>query len=501
MHVSDERVLLRGTVANVAGLLAGVAAAFGVQVLLGRSLPTGGLALVTIAVQVAFVASAGARFGMDVAAVRLVAIARGADPETLRSLVDRCAGVAAAASIVVAALIAAASPLTGDRAEAIAIGAAGIPFIAVANVYLGATRGLKQMGPALAVFWIGQPVLWIALAAVAIAAGGETDAAVAAYGASWVVATVAARALWRRAAAGMGDRRAPREDVRAAIAYGLPRAPSALLAQALFWADLFVLAHYEQGAPLDAYAAAGRISQLVLLFLTSANLIFAPFAADLHARGERARLDSLFKRATRWALAGTLPAAIVLAVAAPDVLRAFGPDYAQGATPLRIMLAGQAVNVATGGVAFVLIMVGLTGLDLVDNALGVALLAGLAAALTLAFGIEGTASAAAVAHRGGQPRAAGAGPASGRHPALRSLLPGPPRVRRGRGARGVRRPRRACRQLLVVVARRHHGLRSRRLLRRASLRAPEQRASGDRHVPRANRRTTVAGRAAADAVR
>jgi O-antigen/teichoic acid export membrane protein len=401
MGVSDERVLLRGTAANVGGLLAGVAAAFGVQVLLGRTLPAGGLALVTIAVQVAFVASAGARFGMDVAAVRLVAIAQGAgDPATLRSLVDRCAGVAAAASIVVAAVIAAASPLTGDRAGAIAIGAAGIPFIAVANVYLGATRGLKQMGPTLAVFWIGQPVLWIALAAVAIAAGGETNAAVAAYGASWAVATIAARAFWRLAAAGMGDRPAPREEVRAAIAYGLPRAPSALLAQALFWADLFVLAHYRHGAELDAYAAAGRISQLVLLFLTSANLIFAPFAADLHARGERVRLDALFKRATRWALAGTLPAAIVLAVAAPEALQAFGSGYEQGATPLRIMLAGQTVNVATGGVAFVLIMVGLTGLDLVDNAIAAVVLVALAAPLASAEGPTGAAIASAVALAG-----------------------------------------------------------------------------------------------------
>jgi len=113
MHVSDERVLLRGTAANAVGLLAGVAAAFGVQVLLGRSLPAGGLALVTIAVQIAFVASAGARFGMDVAAVRLVAIAEGAgDPGTLRSLVDRCAGVATVVSIVVAVVIAAAAACT-----------------------------------------------------------------------------------------------------------------------------------------------------------------------------------------------------------------------------------------------------------------------------------------------------------------------------------------------------------------------------------------------------
>jgi O-antigen/teichoic acid export membrane protein len=188
--------------------------------------------------------------------------------------------------------------------------------------------------------------------------------------------------------------------VRAAIAYCRPRAPSALLAQALFWADLFVLAHYEHGAPLDAYAAAGRVSQLVLLFLTSANLIFAPFTADLHARGERARLDALFKQATRWALAGTLPAAIVLAVAAPEVLQAFGPDYAQGATPLRIMLAGQTVNVATGGVAFVLIMVGLTGLDLADNVLAAIVLLALAFPLASADGPTGAAIASATALAG-----------------------------------------------------------------------------------------------------
>jgi O-antigen/teichoic acid export membrane protein len=401
MSVTDERVLLRGTAANVAGLLAGVAAAFGVQILLGRTLPAGGLALVTIAVQVAFVTSAGARFGMDVASVRLVAIARGAgEPATLRSLVDRCAGVAGVASVAAAAAIAAASPLTGDRAGAIAIGAAGLPFIAVANVYLGATRGLKRMGPTLAVFWIGQPVVWILLAAIAVAAGGEADAAVAAYGASWAIGAVAARVLWRSVTEGMGDGTAPRSEVRSAISYGLPRAPSALLAQALFWADLFVLAHYRHGASLDAYAAAGRVSQLVLLFLTSANLIFAPFAADLHARGERVRLDALFKRATRWALAGTLPAAIVLAVAAPEALQAFGSGYDQGATPLRIMLAGQTVNVATGGVAFVLIMVGLTGLDLVDNLIAAALLVALAAPLASAQGPTGAAIASATALAG-----------------------------------------------------------------------------------------------------
>ncbi len=396
--MTDERTLLMGTGANVVGLAVGVLAAFGVQLLLGRQLAHGGFALVTVAVQVAFVAAAGARFGMDLAAVRAVAISSGTgDMAGMRSLVDRCAGIALAAGLVLAVVVAALSPLAGDRGEAIAVGAAALPLIAVANVYLGATRGLKKMGPTLWVFWIGQPVVWIGLAAVAIALGGGVDAAVAAYGLSWLVAAVAARALWRQLATWPEARPATRAEVVAVLRYGAPRAPSALLAQALFWGDLFVLAHYASGRSLDAYAAAGRIAQLILLFLTSVNLVFSPFAADLHARGQVGQLDALFKRATRWALAATLPLAIVLFVGAPEVLRAFGPGYEVGATPLRIMLLGQTVNVATGGVAFVLVMAGFTGLDLADNLLAAALLFALAIPLAAAVGPTGAAAASAAA--------------------------------------------------------------------------------------------------------
>jgi O-antigen/teichoic acid export membrane protein len=395
--VREERTLLVGTAANVAGLLVGVAAAFGVQILLGRTLAPGGFGLVTVAVQVAFVASAGSRFGMDMASVRLVAIGRGADASShLRSLVDRCALVAFGASLLVAALLAASAPLFGDYAHVIALAAIGVPFIALTNVYLGAARGLAQMRQTLYVFWIGQPLLWIALAALALGAGGEADSVVLAYDASWLGACVAAWVLWRREARAFDDRPATREEVAAALRYGLPRAPAALLAQAIFWVDLWVLAALEQGTDVDAYAAAGRVSQVLLLFLTSLNLVFSPFAADLHARGHRERLDELFKRSTRWALAATLPLLIVLFVAAGDVLNAFSPRFEVGEGALRILLVGQAANVATGSVGFILIMTGFTGLDLLDNALGVALLAGLAAALTVGFGIEGTATAAAV---------------------------------------------------------------------------------------------------------
>jgi O-antigen/teichoic acid export membrane protein len=395
--VSEERTLLAGTGANVVGLLVGIAAAVGIQVLLGRALVPGGFGLVTVAVQVAFVASAASRFGMDMVAVRQVAIARGAGHLAhVRSLLDRCALIAFAASLLLAGLLAATAPLYDRYGRLIALAAAAVPFVAVTNVYLGATRGLGQMRQTLYVFWIGQPVVWIALAAIALAAGGGADSAVLTYDASWFLAALAAAALWRRETREYGNERAEPGAVRAALRYGAPRAPAALLAQAIFWADLWVLAAFEQGTELDAYAAAARVSQVLLLFLTSLNLVFSPFAADLHARGRRRRLDELFKRSTRWALAATLPLLVVLFVAADDVLEAFSPRFEAGEWALRVLLIGQAANVATGSVGFILIMTGFTLLDLIDNALGIGLLVVLAIGLTSAFGIVGTATAAAL---------------------------------------------------------------------------------------------------------
>jgi O-antigen/teichoic acid export membrane protein len=333
--------------------------------------------------------------------VREVAIGVGAGSRAdLRSLVERCALAAAAISLIVAAGMVIAAPLTGAHRETIAVAAASVPMAALANTYLGATRGLKQMGPTLWVYWIGQPLAWIVIAIAALALGGSTTSAVWAYDVSWLLAALAARRLWMRTSAGMGDEKAGRDRVRAALRFGAPRAPSALLAQALFWADLWVLAAYASPADVDTYSAASRLAQVVLLFLTSLNLLFSPFAADLHARGQRDRLQSLFESSTRWALTATLPAVVVLAVAAPQALHAFGPGYADGDTVLRILLAGQLLNAATGSVGFILIMVGRTGLDLLDNAVAVALLVGLAAPLASAHGMEGAAVAAAVAIAG-----------------------------------------------------------------------------------------------------
>ena len=58
---------------------------------------------------------------------------------------------------------------------------------------------------------------------------------------------------------------------------------------------------------LGVYSACVRVALAMVLFLTAVSYVFSPFVADLHARGERARLDRLFKSITRWTVAGHDP--------------------------------------------------------------------------------------------------------------------------------------------------------------------------------------------------
>jgi O-antigen/teichoic acid export membrane protein len=402
---ADERTLLAGTGQNAVGLVAAMVAAFATQVLITRALGSAAFGVITVATQVAFVGGAATRFGMDMAAVRRVSIDVGrGERARVRAVVTRAAAIAAAVSIGAGAGVVAASDwlarafttAPGDGRSAFQAAALALPFVALAQVYLGATRGLKVMRHTLYVYWLGQPAAWVGLMLLGWVWARTVGVSVVAYAGSWVVATAAAVWVWRRLTAGFG--RLPPEpgETRDLIRYGAPRAPAALFSQLLFWTDLFVLAHFASSSEVGVYAAAVRAAQVILLFLISVNYVFSPFVADLHAKGERDRLDALFKSLTRWMLAATLPIFIVLAVAPGTVLRLFGEGFGSGRTALLILMAGQLINVATGSVGFILIMVGRTGVDLVISGAAVALSAATASVLVPRYGMEGAAIAGAV---------------------------------------------------------------------------------------------------------
>ena len=324
--------------------------------------------------------------------------------DRIRTPVARAAAIAALVSTVVALVVYAAADAVGSlfsipaglREWAVEAAAVGLPFLALANVWLSATRGLKIMRYTLYVFWAGQPVLWVLLMLAGWTMSKTTWMSLLAYSLSWVVATGAAFYFWRRESRGWETAPMEAGGMSRLMRYAGPRAPAALFSQLLFWTDLFVLTRYVDAVEYGVYSAALRAGQVIVLFLTSVSLMFSPYVADLHNRGETERLDRLFKTLTRWTIAATIPLFLVLAVAPGTALRLFGPGFSGGETALLILLAGQFINIATGSVGFVLIMVGRTGWDLAVYAGSLALNLGLAFWLCPRYGMEGAAVANAV---------------------------------------------------------------------------------------------------------
>jgi O-antigen/teichoic acid export membrane protein len=401
----DLVTLFSGVSQNVAGIVVAAVALLVIQVLMTRVLGASEFGVVTVLTQSVFVASFLTRAGMDMAVLREVAMEAGTHRLALaRGLVARAAALSAAVSALAAlALVGAGErilsalsiPVEGHRA-ALSAAALALPCLALTNVWLAATRGLKIMRYTLYVFWAGQNLGWIVLTLLLWTLSASATASVLAYSLSWLGAAAAAYVCWRRESriwpvsppepGWLGD----------LLRYAGPRAPAALFAQLLFWTDLFVVTHYVSSAEVGVYSAALRAGQVMVVFLASVNLVFGPFVADLHNRGQIEHLDRLYKTLTRWIVAATLPAFLLMGIVPEAVLAIFGPDFSGGRTALLILIAGQLANVVTGSAGFILIMVGRTGYDLAVYTGSLLLDVALALWLCPRYGIEGAALAGAV---------------------------------------------------------------------------------------------------------
>jgi len=411
----DQRNILGNTGQNVLGLAVGAVATFVAQVLMTNALGAGRFGVVTLTTQFAFIAAAGTRFGMDVANVRLVAILMGrGESGRVRGLVRRSAAIAAGVSVVAGAiallgadrLAETFSSLPGAARPAFRAAALTIPFAALAFTYMGATRGLKIMRYTLYAQWLAQPIGWIAFALAFWAVARTAGATTLAFGASWAVAFAIAWWGWEKETRGFDARTPtggiPEESTGALLRFGALRAPATLFSQLIFWTDFFVLSTLASGragaADVGVYGAALRAAQSLFLFITSVSLAFSPFVADLHHRGERERLDGLYKSVTRWTLGATIPVLLVLAILPGPVLRIFGGEFVQGEAALRILIVGMIVPVMVGTVGFILIMAGRTGWDLVVYVAGFGIDVGVAFAFARpdVLGIRGAAIAQAL---------------------------------------------------------------------------------------------------------
>jgi len=145
---------------------------------------------------------------------------------------------------------------------------------------------------------------------------------------------------------------------------------------------VLLLGYFSTASEISAYRIAYLGSSLLTIGLVAGAQILAPQITALYARGELEELQLRIRTMTRIMLVTAVPPALVILVFGRPLIRGiFGEEYVGAQWPIAVLIIGQLVNVATGGVGMLMIMTGheasalrtLIATTLLNLALGAAL--------------------------------------------------------------------------------------------------------------------------------
>lgn len=107
---------------------------------------------------------------------------------------------------------------------------------------------------------------------------------------------------------------------------------------------VLALGVFVDAASVGAFSVANRISMLVWVLIISIGTFAAPNYAELHRRGELARLRAMNRGVMLTVAALGLPMVLVMMAVPETLLGLVGQGFDSAATALRILAAGQMVN-------------------------------------------------------------------------------------------------------------------------------------------------------------
>jgi O-antigen/teichoic acid export membrane protein len=371
----DVGTMARGAAVNVGGALATTCLSFALTLLITHEIRAGAFGLYSIALATVLLAQVPATLGLDVGAVRFVAL-RASDGDESGAAADLHAALAlaAAASVAIAMALYASAPwLAGtffhkpQAASLIRVAALAVPALALTRVVVGAIQGLGLMRYSALVNPV-RVAAQIAVAAPVLLLGYSAHGLTVAFVVtSWVTLAVAAWMLANALPSAVG--RAHRHwRVRELLRFSLPQTFTTLLLNVILWTDTILLGRLRAAADVGVYAVVQRLLSPAQTISTSTGQMFAPRIATHDARGDRTTLGLMLKRVTYWNVSLAVPAFALPILLADPLLRLFGARYTAGATALIILAAAQLFNAATGPLGQVINMSGRPNITLANNA-------------------------------------------------------------------------------------------------------------------------------------
>lgn len=279
-----------------------------------------------------------------------------------------------------------------------------LPAAALLRVSAAATRVAQDLRASVLLEDFGQPFLFALLAVGLLWSGAGVFGAAVAAGLSFVLMAPPAL-IWARRWFPRADTEADTTpgagsalvDAGGLIRYSVPTALAGTVGVTMTWLDRLLVGYYMPPEAVGWYQVAAQASGAFAVVLGAFNAIFTPMIAGLIERGETARLEELFRVATKWGMLAVLPGgALCVLFPAASLGAIFGADYLPAALPLVILVVGQLVHAATGAVGYLLMMSGRPNLWLGLSVAALSADVGLNIVLIPRYGLGGAAAATAI---------------------------------------------------------------------------------------------------------
>ncbi len=363
---SLRRGLVQGAGAGVALQGLNLLLGFGSGILAARLLGPSGLGRYAYALALVGLLSIPAALGLPATLVRFLAIyGKGGEWRLARGLLRRSNQLVGGAGLALAvALVGMAASYTGGtQALTFWLAAPLVPLLAWTNLRQRALQGLHHPVAAQLPEQVIKHAAFLALGALLLGMGWGMARQPQGLMAVWVVASTlafgAGALLLKRLAPAALRVADPVYDTGRWLRTALPLLAAGSAGIVYSSTDIILLGLFRPAAEVGLYQVAVRTAALLVVFLTAANWVLAPWFASLHAEGERGRLQGMVTRATR---AVFLPSLVVYAVfvfAGRELLALFfGADYAHAWGVLLILGGARLVDVAAGPVINLMAMTG-----------------------------------------------------------------------------------------------------------------------------------------------
>lgn len=449
----------RGGTLNLAGAVVAAAATVGVTVLVTRRFSKDYAGAFFTATSAFLIVEAVASLGANNGLVYFIARLRSLGEERRIPAILRAAVV----PVIVASLLGTAlmvvlgGPLahvllagnhrtvsSGSVTQALRALAFTLPFAALLDTFLGASRGYRDMRPTVVVDRIGRSLVQLAGVLVAVTVG-STALLAPLWALPYVPASVAAwfwlRRIRRRrtprtatlpdvppelgallalstpvpapggrpgagrAAAGrdrvsgkrMAQRQLANANPRGFWRFTTPRGVASLASITLQRIDIVLVAIIKGPAEAAVYTAATRFLVAGQFGNMAISMAAQPRFTELFALGDRDNANVVYQVTTAWLMLLTWPLYLLAAVYGPAVLAVFGHSYQAGSDVMIILALAMLLSTACGQVDMVLITTGRSSWSLANGLLAVVVNVGVDLLLIPKYGITGAAIGWAVA--------------------------------------------------------------------------------------------------------